>query len=1116
MNLSIRSRLVFGFACLFIFTAVVGWRGLKGMSSVNEELNSMKKEHLGPAKLISEANEALVAWDRASLNHIVSENMEEMEKYELVMSQQREILNDRLQKLRDMKHFSGKAEILNKDLIENFRLSLQIRDRIVELSRSGSKNKALQVVRTDLEKIINYMDASMETLLKLENMHVQEVMESADQRYRRVVFWITVIITLALGASIILSIVMIQSIARPLKKLTDIAQKVSDGDLRDRVDIRVGDEFGTLGKTFNYMLERMNKNISFLKQEKESIRESHDILEDKVDEQTEKLIETNQVLENEIRERISAEQKALRHGKILNAINEVFLEALNSVSIEKMGMKCIEVAGRLTQSEIGFVGEVNKNGRFNTLAYSSAAWGRCAMPAEQARAVSADMEIRGIWGRVIKDGRPLFTNDLSSHPDSIGTPEGHIELTSFLGVPLKQEGRTAGMIALANKEAGYVDDDMEVIESLSNAFTIAMNHGKTQALLRESEQRYKRLLDAVTDYRYSVEFQGKDIVKTVHSHGCLKITGYSPEEFMMNPHLWQEMIFENDRNAVFEHARLLSEGRPVPPVEHRIVHKDGTIRWIRNITITQYLENGLTEKMKGYEGIIEDITERRRADEFRKQIMDSVLQGIIVIDHEFRILMANRAYCEQVNMTLDNIIGRKCHNINFGFERPCHEMGENCSANSAFQTEMPCEAERNYQSKDGKPVFMELKSYPVKDIKGKTESVIELSNDITEKKRLENQLYHSQKMEAIGQLTGGVAHDFNNILNVIIGFTDIMGMKIPADDPLREPLDEIFKAAERGAKLNQSLLAFSRKQIMEPRQVDLNETVRSIEKILKRLIGEDIMLKTELSDSRMTIMADPAQIDQVLINLATNARDAMPKGGILLIETAVTELDNEFIKKHFYGEPGTYAILSVSDTGSGMDETTREKIFEPFFTTKGVGKGTGLGLATSYGIVKQHNGYINVYSEIGKGTTFKIYLPVIQGEAQETKPKKTIQAKGGGETILVAEDDASLRKFAKSTLESMGYSVILAEDGDDAIEKFNMNKDKISLLLLDLIMPKKNGREVYEFVKEKKPDVKALFLSGYTANIIHKKGIIEKDLHFIMKPVRVSDLLLKVRQVLDS
>ncbi|HHT9147293.1 MAG TPA: ATP-binding protein, partial [Candidatus Wunengus sp. YC61] len=395
-------------------------------------------------------------------------------------------------------------------------------------------------------------------------------------------------------------------------------------------------------------------------------------------------------------------------------------------------------------------------------------------------------------------------------------------------------------------------------------------------------------------------------------------------------------------------------------------------------------------------------------------------------------------------------------------------------------------------------------------------------DDITERKKLEaekdiirEQLFHTQKLESVGTLAGGIAHDFNNMLTAIIGYGDLLNREMQGNDSLRNYIQKILKSAEKAANLTKGLLAFSRKQPYNPEPVSVNNIVKEIEGLLSKIIREDIKFKTALTDKECVVKADSGQMDQVLINLVTNARDAMPDGGKLTILTDVIAFDNEFIETHGFGKIGQYAMVSVSDTGTGMDKSTMEKIFEPFFTTKEVGKGTGLGLAMVYGIIKQHNGYIHVNSEVGKGSTFKVYLPLIKSKVRHSKGDIQLAIKGGTETILVAEDEENVRSLIKIMLEGHGYTVIEAVDGRNAIDKFRENKDAIHLLLLDVIMPDKNGREVYDAIKETMPDIKTIFMSGYSKDVIHE-DISRLGVSFIWKPVLPTVLLKKVRAALDT
>jgi PAS domain S-box-containing protein len=419
------------------------------------------------------------------------------------------------------------------------------------------------------------------------------------------------------------------------------------------------------------------------------------------------------------------------------------------------------------------------------------------------------------------------------------------------------------------------------------------------------------------------------------------------------------------------------------------------------------------------------------------------------------------------------------------------------------------------KKKNGEHVTVLMTATIDRDETGKITTYRGIMKDVTEWKRLEQQLFQAQKMEAVGQLAGGIAHDFNNILTAIIGYGNLLKAQM-LDGHLMTYLKYILDSADRAAKLIQDLLAFSRRQMISPRLIDLNEIVKGIENILSRLIGDDIELSVQFTDNKLAVIADGTQIEQVLMNLATNARDAMPDGGSLYISTELAYIDDRFIKTYGYGRAGEYALITFSDTGSGMDEKTKEKIFEPFFTTKEVGKGTGLGLAMVYGIVKQHNGYVNVYSEAGNGTTFRIYLPLMRKEPMEKEKSELLSLTGGKETILLAEDDFSVRKFIRELLEGVGYAVIEAGDGDEALKAFVEHKDVIKMLILDIMMPKKSGKEAFENMRELKPRVKALFISGYTSDIVHQKKIVEDGFDVISKPVSSVKLLTKVREILEK
>jgi PAS domain S-box-containing protein len=420
-------------------------------------------------------------------------------------------------------------------------------------------------------------------------------------------------------------------------------------------------------------------------------------------------------------------------------------------------------------------------------------------------------------------------------------------------------------------------------------------------------------------------------------------------------------------------------------------------------------------------------------------------------------------------------------------------------------------------TKDRRTISCEWYNTPLVDESGRVLGVASLAQDVTERVALEERLRQSQKMEAVGRLAGGVAHDFNNLLTVILGYSQILAEGVPAGSRLADSTAQIKSAADRASGITRQLLAFSRKQVLSPRVIDLNDIMLNLDSLLRRLIGEDIEVLTVPSNDLGSVKADPGQIEQVIMNLALNARDAMPRGGKLTLETANAQLDESYASRHRPAEPGRYVMLAVSDTGHGMTPETKARIFEPFYTTKEVGKGTGLGLSMVYGIIKQSGGYIWVYSEPDRGTTFKIYLPRVDQPAEATgaeKRPKSVQR--GTETILLVEDDPQLRQLSSSVLAHCGYKVLVASGAEEGIAICKDNHRDIRLLITDVVMPRMNGRQLAEQIVQVSPNVKVLYISGYTSNAIVHYGVLDPGLWFLPKPFTLSALVAKVREVLDS
>jgi two-component system, cell cycle sensor histidine kinase and response regulator CckA len=521
--------------------------------------------------------------------------------------------------------------------------------------------------------------------------------------------------------------------------------------------------------------------------------------------------------------------------------------------------------------------------------------------------------------------------------------------------------------------------------------------------------------------------------------------------------------------------------------------------------------------------IIQDVTDKVLAERELKRseaefcrlsqefngLLDAIPDSLMLLDRELKVLWVNRVAADNIGAAAEGLAGRHCYSLWCGRDSPC----ESCPVLLCFESGSPQDV--TVTKPDGRT--WEIRAVPLLDGEGTVANVIELKRDISAHRKLEMMYLHAQKMESIGTLAGGVAHDFNNILTVILGLGQVTLMKMAHDDPQRRNIAGILEAGERATQLTKELLLFSRRQDSQRHPVDLNEVIGNLEKFLRRIIGEEIALKQSLHEGILPILADGNHLGQVLMNLAVNARDAMPKGGGLIIQTEQAFLDGEFVAAHGYGKPGAFALLTVSDTGTGMDEQTQQRIFEPFFSTKEVGKGTGLGLSVVYGIVQQHEGFINVYSEPGHGTTFRIYFPLLSEPArQETLHEQDTPMVGGAEAILLAEDNDLVRTLMTSVLAEAGYRVIVATDGEDAVRKFRENADAVQLLIFDLIMPRMNGKEASDEIHRTHPGIKTLFASGYAPEMIREKASLGEGRDLVYKPISPKELLKKVRSVLDG
>jgi two-component system, cell cycle sensor histidine kinase and response regulator CckA len=618
--------------------------------------------------------------------------------------------------------------------------------------------------------------------------------------------------------------------------------------------------------------------------------------------------------------------------------------------------------------------------------------------------------------------------------------------------------------------------------------------------LESAEERYRLLFERSLAGVIRTTLDGRILDC---NDACARIFGYASREELIASPLTNRSVRPGDQDAFMTR---LKEEKSLTNYEHCLRRKDGSTVWLLG---SAHLVEGKNGALAVNEETLIDITERKKAEEIFRTAFNANPEPITIATiAEGRYMDVNESFLRITGHRREEVIGRTSLELEF-WKKPedrarlVEKLWENNSVR---------DLEITYRTRSGEERIA-LDSAEVIEIAGQ-ECIIAILRDITEQKFLEKQLRQTQKMEAVGQLSGGIAHDFNNLLGVIIGYSEILEQRLPQDHPLRKECGQIKKAGQSAASLTRQLLAFSRQQVLETKVLDLNSIVLHVEKMLRRLIGEHIDLRATLDPTLGCIKADQSQIEQVIINLALNARDAMPQGGKLMIETENVDLDEDYARRHPPQKSGAYVLLTVADTGVGMDAETQSHIFEPFFTTKELGKGTGLGLSTVYGIVRQSGGHIWVYSELGQGTTFKIFLPRTGQAAhvEKSAPNLATSSHSGG-TILLVEDEDALRELTRNLLEADGYTVLEAERPDKAIEIAVRHSGPIHLMLTDMVMPGMNGRVLAANLAPVRPEMKVVYMSGYTG--FTHPGLADTGVIFLAKPFTRETLLRKLHEVLE-
>jgi PAS domain S-box-containing protein len=634
---------------------------------------------------------------------------------------------------------------------------------------------------------------------------------------------------------------------------------------------------------------------------------------------------------------------------------------------------------------------------------------------------------------------------------------------------------------------------------------------QAEAALRESEAKYRTIFE---NSGTALMFTEENTTISLVNKEFEKLTGYARDE-IEGKKSWMEFVAgaaDLDKMKSYHELRRTDRKSAPQTYEFQLRDRAGRIKHIVNSVVV------IPDSHKGLSALL-DITERKRAEEalaesrkYLDKIINSIADPLFVKDTEFRWVLLNDAFCSFVGRSRDELIGRS----DFDFFPKSDVDGFRKKDEAVFKSGEEDISEEEIRDSEGRIHTVATRRTLYRGENG-DELIVGIMRDVTDRKRLEEQLRQAAKMEAIGTLAGGVAHDFNNLMTAVIGYSDLVLQRSEAE-PLRRDIEQIRKAGLKAANLTSQLLAFSRRQVLQPRVLDLNYVIADTQSMLRRLIGEDIELVGMPDGSLGRVFADPGLIEQVILNLAINARDAMPAGGKLTIETANIYLDKVYAQQHFGVQPGHYVLLAMSDTGIGMSQETLSHIFEPFFTTKEKGKGTGLGLATVYGIVQQSGGHIWVYSEEGKGATFKVYLPRVQEDTESEGPEAgpPEPPRGGSEAILLVEDDNVVRSLAAESLRLSGYAVFESCNGVEALETFKTHRDSIKLVVTDVVMPEMSGRGLAMKIAELSPQIRVLYISGYTDDAIVHHGVLDPDTAFLQKPFTPEALARKVRDLLDQ
>jgi PAS domain S-box-containing protein len=878
---------------------------------------------------------------------------------------------------------------------------------------------------------------------------------------------------MAIVAGSLLAVLLGNRLTSGLNRLLIVTNQVRNGRRDLRLEISRQDEVALLGEGFNKMLDSIVAN-------------------------------ENLILLNQLR---------------LESLANIFqFQAENQ---QELLDYALEQAISLTGSRFGYISYYDEEKQeFTHSSWSREVIQECTIVGPQ---TCCQLDICGLGGEAVRQRKPIYVNNFQAENSlKKGYPQGHVELYNYLTIPVFQQKQIVAVVAVANKEEDYNQGDITRLTLLIDAVWKLVERRHAEEALRENRAMLQQILDTIPQSIF-----WKD--SALSYLGCNRIFAQAAgldDPAQIKGRTDFDLPWPKEETEAYRtDDREVIDGKQIKRhIIEPLQRADGSRIWIDTTKVP--LRDG-AGNVYGVLGIFEDITERKRVEQVLERAarewsaaMDASDDVIYLLDLQRHIVRANKAFYLTTGTTPETAIGRHIVEI-------IHPQGE----------AVPCPICRAQEEKRDLHIVMEANrpdnpvarplEITVKIVRDQEEQPISIlmtlhdlstsRQEMEEKITLERQLQQAQKMESVGRLAGGVAHDFNNMLGVIIGHAELAMNQVAPDQPLHASLTEIHKAAQRSADLTRQLLAFARKQTVAPEVLDLNETVAGMLNMLRRLIGENILLNWQPGANLWLIKVDPSQIDQILVNLCINARDAIAGIGKLTIETENHVLDDAYCAIHAGCVPGEYVLLTVSDTGCGMDKATLAQIFEPFFTTKDIGAGTGLGLATVYGVIKQNNGFINAYSEPGQGTKFTIYLPRYTGQAEPAPTEGIAEpVMGGEETILLVEDEPAILHMTRIMLAGLGYTVLAASTPAEAIRLAREHIGEIRLLMTDVVMPEINGRDLAEKLLSLDPHLKILFMSGYTADIIAHHGILDEKARFLQKPFSTTDLAIKVREALES